>query len=75
MRECVTHHLACECREAIYADVVSEGRKLRAERDHYRDWITAMLADGGLWRDQGEDRLRTNVRMTLAGSLEPYRGA
>ena len=43
---------------------------LREERDHYRDGISAMYDDEHLWRDQGEERLRTNVRMTLAGALE-----
>ena len=43
---------------------------LREERDHYRVWISAMYDDEHLWRDQGEARLRTNVRMTLAGALE-----
>ena len=28
MSECISHHLACECREALYADLVDAAREV-----------------------------------------------
>lgn len=47
-----------------------EVERITAERDHYRGWIEAMLADDHLWREQGEERLRLNVQMTLRGAFD-----
>ena len=30
MSECISHHLACECREALYAELKAEVDQLRA---------------------------------------------
>jgi len=30
MRECISHHLACECREALLAELKAEVDQLRA---------------------------------------------
>ena len=68
---CAHGSLARSCQ---VCDLQAEVRQLREERDHYRGWISAMYDDEHLWRDQGEARLRTNVRMTLAGALEPDLG-
>lgn len=43
--------------------------ELTEQRDHYRGWIKATLADDHLWREQGEEHLRDNVRTTLAGAF------
>ena len=35
MRECITHHYACDCREAKFAHLEAENKVLREAMDDY----------------------------------------
>jgi hypothetical protein len=45
-RECITHHRACDCREAELAAVTAENERLREALNAIREWADVNLDDG-----------------------------
>lgn len=60
MRECITHHHACDCREELFRQIREKGERLEAEKDANERWMSqahAMCFDLRIAPGHIEDRM------------------
>jgi hypothetical protein len=78
-RRCITHHHACDCREARFAELERENARLTAELEDARRTCAELVTDGNaitlaqsLQRAAAENaRLREDLRELLGYIREP----
>lgn len=78
MKECVTHHFACDCREAQFKALQAKCDDYEKALDEAVDWLCShtdaaadlkKIGDGRAWCSQCHNYIRCEEDVTLQGRI------